>query len=162
MRSKRSFTLLEWMIAISLLLIASGLTGSKMRDALVKRKFRSDLDRLRSRCLVCQRLAASTQTDWSGVLRKEKKGWSFEVRCGDSSRMGRFAPLKIEIGSILLNGKKVEEIPVDFFASGKIHPEGKLLFLGEKNALKEEWNVPQIFFAEEGEKLGPLHPDEIN
>lgn len=162
MRNKRSFTLLEWMIAISLLLIASGLTGWKMRDALLKRKFRSDLDRLRSRCLVCQRLAASTQTDWSGVLRKEKKGWVFELRCVDSSRMGKFAPLKIEIGSILLNGKKLEEIPIDFFASGKIHPEGKLLFREEKYALKEEWDLPQIFFAEEGEKLGPLHPDEVN
>lgn len=162
MKSKRSFTLLEWMIAISLLLIASGLTGWKMRDALLRRKFASDLDRLRSRCLVCQRLAASTQTDWSGVLRKEKKAWVFEVRCVDSSRMGRFAPLKIEVGSILLNGKKEEAIPIEFFASGKIHPEGKLLFLEEKHALKEEWNLPEIFFSEEGEKLGPLHPDEIS
>lgn len=160
MRNKRTFTLLEWMIAISLLLIASGLVGWKMRDAIATRKFQSDLDRLRERCVICQRIATATQTDWKGVLRKSGADWVFELSCFDSPKMRGFAPLRFSMGAVTFEGKKTELLEFAFYASGKISPEGHLIF-SEKERRKK-WILPEEFLGDKGGLLGPLHPDEIN
>ena len=81
MKRKTFFTLLEVMIGVFLLLLAAGAVSWKMYPLIEKRKFQSDLERLRSRLLTCRHLALTMQADWRGSLVRVKNKWVFEMTC---------------------------------------------------------------------------------
>jgi prepilin-type N-terminal cleavage/methylation domain-containing protein len=157
MRSKRSFTLLEILIGIALLAIASGLVGWKMHRAIQKKEFHSALERLKSRFIVCQRLAVATQADWQGQFQKSEAGWVFETTC-DEGRVKKLSPLQLGSLEILLDGKRVNGLTVDFFASGQVSPAGTFRFMRKEEIV--EWKVSELIQREEGNQQGPLYPSE--
>ncbi len=154
---QRAFTLLEVLIAIVLLAIASSVVGLRMHKAIEKKKFQTELQQLRSRIKVSQKLAISMQADWRGTLKKEEKGWVFEAKCEEVEGR-RLPPLHLDRLEIFFNGKRVEELNFDFFASGHTFPEGVFLF--QSDAGKERWKTSELFLREEGGELGPLHPND--
>lgn len=142
-------------------MMATGLVGWKMHQAVVKKRFQSGLDRLMARCIFCQRLAVSMEEDWQGILKSNGKGWVFETRCQNNKG---FTSLILDSCSLSFNGKKADGILIDFFSTGQVQPEGILIFSLKDTKLKQEWNLPEIFKREEGlnqKKVGPVHPDEI-
>ncbi len=156
-KCKRCFTLLEVMVALALILIASGLTGWKMHQAVCKKRFQSDLDRLQSRLLICHRLSVAMQSDWKGVLTRQGKEWTFETFCPDAGEAKKWKPLRLHSFDLFLDGKKVQEFEIEFFSSGQILPEGNLLFSEEDR--KAEWNLQEIFRIDSSGKdmkKGPL------
>lgn len=155
-RSKRLFTLLEVMVAMVLLVIASGTVGWKMYGAIQKKKFQSELDRVRSRLSSCQRLAVAMQADWRGSFKKKGQEWIFEVSCEEGA-VKKLLPLVLH-SSILLDGKKIDELVIDFFASGQVLPTGVLSFSQKSDS--GELKLSEIFQRREGKKLGPIHPEE--
>jgi hypothetical protein len=164
MNRRRPFTLLEVMVALTLLLIVGGIVGIKMHEAIGLKRFQSDLDRLRSRLFVCQKLSVATQADWEAVLKEEGGQWFFEARCVDGLKTKRLAPLKLHSLHTTFNGKPIRGIEIDFYSSGQILPEGVLQFCRDPKNLKkgsQEWKVPEIFQREDStlkKKLGPIHP----
>jgi prepilin-type N-terminal cleavage/methylation domain-containing protein len=151
--SKRPFTLLEVMVAIALLVIASGGIAWKMQGAVRKKQFQSQVERLHTRLAVCQRMAMAMQADWRAVLQHKGNEWILQAFCDEGTR--KLAPLVLHL-EILLDGKKVNEVAVDFFASGQVLPGG-VLTLSQKGE-RVEWKLSEIFQREGGEKLGPLCP----
>lgn len=119
--------MLEVMIAIALVAMASALVGWKMQEAVKRKKFQSEIERLHVRLAVCQRLATAAQSDWRGTLKPQKEGWLFEMNCEEEGKK-KLAPLKLHRMDIFLDGKKVDQLTIDFFSSGHVSPEGKLLF----------------------------------
>lgn len=156
---RQSLTLLEVMVAIVIVVIASGVIGLRMHKAIEKKKFQSELARLRVRFTVSQRLAVACQADWKGSLKREGKGWIFETVCEEVSGK-KLTPLHFESIEIFFNGKKVDDLTIDFFASGQTFPEGIFLFIRDSETV--EWKTSEIFFREEGKKLGPAHPNHSN
>ena len=143
------------MIAIVLLAIVSGVIGVKMHAAVQKKKFKSELARLRVRVAVSQRLAVAMQADWKGTLKRDPHGWIFETACEELEGR-RLSTLHMDRMEIAFNGKKIDTFTIDFFASGHILPEGVIRFT--TGSEKVEWKTPDIFFRDEGTTLGPAHP----
>ena len=162
MRRKRAFTLLEVLVAICLLTLIAGALGWKLHGMIARKRFTSGIERLRSRLLTCRRLALNMQADWRGVLQWNGETWVFEAVCVESPKMPGLSPLSIDSLTIFLDGEKKEFLAFDFTASGDVFPKGILTIApktGESD--KIEWKFPDLFLLEEGEKLGPVHPDEV-
>jgi prepilin-type N-terminal cleavage/methylation domain-containing protein len=153
---KKAFTLLEIMIAILLIAMASGLIAMKLYPAIEKKKFSSDLERLKCRLFTAQKLAMTMQADWKGILKKESSGWVFTVEC-EGQEGKRLAPLHLSKMDISLNQKNISsELAFDFFASGHFDPVGVFSFSFGPN--RASWENVELFQREEGKKLGPIHP----
>ncbi len=160
--SKRSFTLLEVMVALALILIAGGFAGWKMHQAVCKKRFQSELSRLQSRLLTCQRLATAMQCDWKGVLSKKGSEWNFETVCIESLDAKKMKPLQLHSFDLFYNGKKTEFLEIDFFSSGQTDPDGSLLFVQEEQ--KSEMRFPELFQRESSgnsKKKGPPFPNPV-
>lgn len=149
MKHRRFFTLLEVMVAIALLTLASGVIGWKMHKAIEKKRFQSAIERLKERFFICQRFAVTTEADWKGELKQEKKEWVFASTCIDG-KFKSLIPLKFEKISVALNGKPVQKLDFDFYASGQVVPEGTLSFT--EGTLRQEWKVSEICQREAGKK----------
>lgn len=164
---KSSFTFLEIMIALSLLMIAGTSIGWKMYTIVEKRRFFSDLQLLRSRFLTCHYLALNMQADWKGVLRKENDRWVFTATCSDHPTKKILPPVFFRSLSFTLNQELQDSFSIDFFSSGAVFPQGDLVFyedLKNQEGRKEIWKLPDIFQTQEGDGnriLGPMHPDEF-
>jgi len=152
-KRRRFFTLLEVMVGIALLTLASGVIGWRMHKAIQKKKFQSGIERLKERFFICQRLAVATQDDWTGEFKQKEKDWVFELSCIDG-KIKKLPTLTLEGITIALNGKKVSELDFEFYSSGQVVPEGVLRF--SQDSLQEEWKISEIFQREEGKKLGPF------
>lgn len=145
------------MVAITLLVIASGAVGLKMQAAVRKKQFHAQLERLQARLLVSQKLAIATQADWKGVLKKQGKEWVYTTSC-EEEQARKLTPLKLSSIEIFFEGEKVNELQIDFFASGQVLPEGNFLFTA--NNEKIHWKTKEIFQRLAGLKSGPAHPND--
>ncbi len=156
--SRRAFTLLEVMVAFALIALASGLISYKMQGAIEKKKLHSDVDRIKDRMRVVQKLAIASQSDWAAILKKERKGWVFEVQSQEIDSK-KFKPLHIENIEVLFNGRQVkEQLVFDFFATGHTLGEGILSF--SRNSHEMRLNLSDLFQRKEGQQSGPNHPNE--
>lgn len=156
-KNKRSFTLLEILVAITLLAITSGVIGWKLSEAIGKKQFQSQIERLKIRFTITQKMALAMQSDWKAVLKKQGSQWVLETSSEEAGPK-KLAPLKLNSLDILFDGKKVDALTFDFFSSGQVLPEGKFQFSWKKAKL--EIKTTELFEREEGKKLGPLHPNE--
>ena len=127
---------------MALLVIASGAIGWKMHKAVAKKQFQSQLERLKDRFTVTQKLAIAMQADWKGVLKKSGKGWVFETVCEEGSAR-KFAQLRLDSLDIRFGGKTFDDLTIDFFASGKVLPEGTLSI--SSGSEKAKWEVSDFF-----------------
>ena len=160
MIKKRAFSLLEVMIALALILIASGVTGWKMHQAVCKKRFQSDLQKLEARLWVCHKMALAMQSDWRGTLTRDREGWVFEAVCVDRPEARPLKPLRLHPLDLYFERGKKESMTIDFFASGHVLPEGEWLFLGPSNQRKS-FEFPQMFFSEStsaSNNPAPVHP----
>lgn len=165
MKKRKLFSFIEVMISLTLLLLIAGTIGWQVYGVLERKRFLADLEKLKTRCLSLQRLSLTTQTDWKGILTPEGKNWIFQSVCLDTTQPIHFSPLKLKATEVLLNGQQQELINIEFFSSGKIKPNGTLLFQhSAKSSQIAIWELPKMFGIEEGDgakQLGPIHPDEI-
>jgi prepilin-type N-terminal cleavage/methylation domain-containing protein len=139
--TRRTFTLLEVMIAIVLIGITSGVIGFQMHQAIGRKKFKSNLDRLSAQFSASQKMAIAMQADWKGTLRKEGKNWIFDAICEEIPEK-RLNSLPLGPIEIQFNGKKTDSLSIHFCSSGKTFPEGSLLFTYE--GMKAEWKMSDL------------------
>lgn len=153
------FTLLEVMVALSLLLFAGGVFGWKMHQMIAKKRFTSSVEKLQSRLLTCRFLAMNMQTDWKGSLYCQGGSWKFESSAVDDSFASKIPSLSLELSEVSWNGEKKKEYVFDFSATGDVIPAGRLDIYGASGSV--QWTFPELFSLEEGKKNGPMHPDEL-
>lgn len=124
----RKFTLLEILIALVLILIASSAIGIKMNGAIKKKRFHSNIDCFADRIVTAQKLALITQTDWSGYLEKQMDHWILFIS-SEEGKTKELKRLKMSYFDISLNGRIVKNrLDFEFLASGGMLPEGILSF----------------------------------
>lgn|GEM_PF-1256127 len=167
LKKKSSFTLLEVIVAFSLLLIACGSVGWKMYQVIEKRRFQSDLEQLRSRFFTCHSLALNMQADWKGLLHLVKGKWVFEATCFEHATKKTLPPIVLHSFVLSFKGEVQDFLLIDFFSSGAISPQGDLIFYqdpSDPKTRKEIWKLPDILQFQEGngsKELGPMHPDDF-
>ena len=157
MKNKQAMTLIEVMIAISLLILATSAIGWKMHGMMAKKRFTSSVEKLRSRLLTTRRMAINMQCDWKADIEYRGKKGFFRVSCSDNPGVIDFPVLALDALELTWEGKKVETLSFDFTASGEILPRGHLqIRSGDVGAV--DWDLPDLFSLSEGDKLGPIHP----
>ncbi len=137
------------MIALVLILLVGSFTGWEMHHAMQKKRFQSELERLRVRFIVMQKLAVAMQADWKGVLQRRGKEWLFEAIC-EEERGKKLSPLPLGTMKIFFEKEEISVISLDFYASGEILPEGEFLFVQDSNQMK--WKTSELFQKEEKSK----------
>src|SRR5690242_11523293 len=106
MRTSRHFSLLEVMAGLALVLMAAGAITWKMVGFIEKRRFKTDLEQLKSRILTTHALAVNMQADWEGILKRDGKIWIFQTICLDppKSKQAQFSSIQLHFSDVLLNG----------------------------------------------------------
>jgi hypothetical protein len=163
MRTSRAFSLLEIVVGLALLLMAAGAIGWKIHGFVEKKRFATDLERLKSRVITLHRMAINTQSDWEGTFERDGKNWAFHAACLDSSRAPIYSPIELSVSEVIFDGESREAFTMAFYSSGEILPRGKLRFRSSRDPKTVEWDLPAIFGNLEGDgirELGPVHPDE--
>ncbi len=160
-KRNRFFTLLEVMIGLSLLLIASSAIGWKTHSFVKKRRFATDIQRIQSRCLVLYRMAVNAEVDWKGIFRKEGNRWIFDSVCLDPSRKTKFSPIYFQAHKIVHNEREINSLELSFFSSAQVTPCGEILFLQHAGSPPVVWKIPAFFGLASGDganQKGSLHP----
>jgi hypothetical protein len=155
--------LLEVVIGLALILMAAGAMSWKIHGFVEKKRFATDLERLRSRITTIHRMAVNMQLDWEGTLVRDGKNWTFKVSCLDSSTAPTYAPIQLTLAELAFNGEAQEAFCLTLYSSGEIRPRGRLRFRSSRDPKPVEWDLPAIFGIQEGDgvrQLGPVHPNE--
>ena len=155
---KSSFSLLEVMVVITLITLASASMGWKVHGMVAKKRFSSNVERLRSRLFATRQIAVNTQEDFRGHLVKKGATCSFQAWCVENPKTANIPLLSMDFFNFFLNGEEKNEIFFDFTSSGDIFPQGCLQIRGVSVV---DWTLPDLFSFQEGEKSGPVHPDEL-
>jgi len=149
-KTKIPFTLLEILIAVTLLSLASSAIGWKLYRMIEIKRFTSQVSLFENRLMSCRQLAMNTQSDWEGDLQRQEKQWTFDVRCIDNPKAIGFSRLTLSPLQITLDGEEKKEIRFVFTSAGKVLPEGILSVRGGKDKTVN-WKIPDLFslFAKE-------------
>jgi len=152
---KCAFTLLEVMIAVVLLAMASTIIGFRLGKALDEKQFQAAIDRLYSELESSRRLALNMQADW-GVVLEKKNDLLFVYRVcpevAQSSTVQWKAPCRLR-----WNNEEIETMSFHFSATGKIEPVGVLEITGSRQCI--QWNFPERFSVMEGADEALPRPD---
>ena len=137
---KRALTLLELVIVIALLALTGSLIGIKLPRALEKKRCATDLERVKESLIAAQKLSVSTQTDWRGLLKKEKDTWVLSLFSEDK----RLKPVRLHTSRLFFKNKEIQDLlEFDFFSSGYTLPEGSLIL--SRGEFQGELHLPEIF-----------------
>lgn len=147
------------MVAIVLIVLASGLISHKMYGAIAKKRFKSEVERVKEQMMAGQKLAVSMQADWVAKFEKNGNDWLFSLLSHEIEGQ-KFKPLKLDDYKIVFSGTLVRNsLTFDFFASGYIYPTGALQFQKDKEQISI--HTSDLFKKNEGKKSGPTHPASL-
>lgn len=155
-KSKKSFTLLEVMIAIFIIAISASGVGYKLYSLLEKKRFSSDVERVISRLVSLHVLSQLNHQDL--LLKSEKKEGKIIFFSFSSSQNYYFQdpPLTIDDAQFILNQNMTENLDFTFYSSGQIKPFGVLTIV--RKEMKKEIVFSELFSFSQGDCLGPFHP----
>jgi hypothetical protein len=157
---KRSFTLIELMLGIALLMLAAGAVSWNVYQAVKKYKFKSNVSRLQVQLQSCYRLALNTSLDWKFHLSYDKHHLRVQALCLHGSAAPPKALLLDPI-KVLFNGQEAEQLSIYFSPTGLIEPEGflELSFSSYHHEilLSDLFRIKQL-----PDKEGPMHPDDLS
>ena len=154
---QRCFTLLEVMIAIFLIAIASSIIGIRVSKGLEEKRFQTSADRLYSELESCRRLALNMQADWLATIEMKSQRICLTRSCPE---IGRSVTVSWEAaGRLYWNRAMFAQVSVLFSSTGKISPSGCLEYVGARKTIR--WPLPQIFHVAEGSDGSLPRPDAL-
>jgi len=160
---RRFFSLLEVMIAISILAIAAGSLFFRVNRLIEQKRFETDAGRLKSLLLSSRMLALNTHSDWRLHFHKTTKGWEIRLLCLEDPDLIYPVP-QLSQKELLFNDQPIEELSINFFSTGQVRPVGELALQKTRGNLptKSKLKIPELFRLEENGKIAPFHPMGIN
>lgn len=162
-RRVQFFSLLELMVAISILAIAAGGIFWRINTLIERNRFDTDAQRFCNLLLTSRMLAINTQSDWRLQIENTSNGWDLELVCREDLDQ---QPVRRKLSSfkIEFEGQGIKNLFFDFFSSGQVFPKGALRLIQDKKGSSPqriEWKLPELFHQEQGKSLGPMHPKEL-
>jgi len=129
--NRRLFTLVEIVVCLAILGMASGLVGIQIRRMVADHTFQSNVTNLISELKKCQLVAACDQTDIDVVIAKEGKHYAFWIETDDKLLyFSKRKMLMTGVGRIEKGGKEVSREVIHFYPSGRFDPKKLELFHG--------------------------------
>ena len=130
-KSKLPFTLVEIVVCLAILGMASALVGIQIRRMVADHTFQSNVTNLISELKKCQLVAACDQTDIEVVIAKEGKHYAFWIETDDQLLyFSKRKMLMTCVGRIEKGGKLVDREVIHFYPSGRFDPKTYELFHG--------------------------------
>lgn len=156
---KRCFSLLEVMLAVSILAIGAGALFFRISNLIAQKRFETDSGRLKSLLLSSRMLALNTHTDWQLLFHKTENGWAIQLICRQDPDLV-YPATQIYQKELIFNNKPIKDFSIDFFSTGQIRPIGELAIKKnkDKNAFQVQFKIPELFNIEENGKIAPFHP----
>jgi hypothetical protein len=141
---KKSFTLLEIIITISLLTTCFSVIGIKINSALYSHKFKNNIKRIDDCFDFCKKMAKSNGADI--YLKLFQKNMKIYIEIGTDQTMGFFEKGKkskdqFDDMSFLFDDKNQDEMEIIFSSTGEVFPKGKFIFSDKKNKFKENKTI---------------------
>ncbi|MCC6127645.1 MAG: hypothetical protein IT584_00375 [Chlamydiae bacterium] len=155
---KLSFTLLEVMLGITLLLITGGVVFWKMETVIKKGRFSTDVSKIETELRSSHRLALNTGRDWKLEIISSESG--LEICSGPIP--SQLPPRRLKIGSLTFTFQdmEMERFCIYFSPTGKIEPEGVFSFSSPCGSFHKEISSFELFRQREiPEALGPSRPE---
>lgn len=160
-RAIRFFSLLEVMIAISILAIGAGALFFRIGRLIDQKQFETESSRLKNLLLSSRLLALNTQTDWRLAFKKSAKGWVIKLHCLEDADL-IYPAVSLSNNEILLNQRPLDKFSLDFFSTGLTRPSGTLTL--QKKAsyriYQTNYQLPELFGVQENGKIAPFHPKD--
>lgn len=156
MRSRKSFTLLEVLIAFLIIAISGSFLGLKLFSYWEAKKFSSDVDRLVSKLSSLHLLSQINHQDL--CFRSEKCDGKIVFLSFPLNRSYFFQDhrLTIEETQFILNQSVTENLDFTFYSTGQVTPTGILKIL--RKEMRKEISLGDLFSFYEGDREGPFHP----
>ena len=134
-KKSRNFTLLEVMLGISLLAIASGALFWRLQKMVERNRFDSDANRFHSTLILTRSLAINTKMDYRLELHKAPEGWIAHLFCREDPDLTYSLP-RYSLLDIAFNKAPIRDLSIDFYSSGFVGPKG-LLALSHGSQVRE-------------------------
>jgi prepilin-type N-terminal cleavage/methylation domain-containing protein len=130
-KNKLLFTLVEIVVCLAILAVASALVGIQIRKIVADHIFYKNITSLISELKKCQLVAVCDQTDIEVVISKEGKHYAFWIETDDQLLyFSKRKMLMTGVGRIEKRGKLVDREVVHFYPSGRFDPRTFELFHG--------------------------------
>jgi hypothetical protein len=150
---RRSFTLLEIIIAFTILAMSSTLIGVNLRNAIQKKKFTHEVSKFKETLLFYHKLSMTKKEDWTLVLKNFQKNTILECISEETS----FSKKIIFHFQFLVDERQENSYAITFFSSGHIKPMSEIsLSLSD---FVEKLSFNELFAKHEGSYQGPIHPN---
>lgn len=153
----KAFTLIEVLVAFSLISLIASLIGWKSNELIQKKKISSAKERLKSSLVLAHHLSRNTGADWECIIEKEKEEYILQMKCLEGG-CKEPPPVQIHVLSLNFNGKNLDKLTFLMTSGGRILPHGVLCIRNNKN-YAETLRIPQLFSLDSGSKGGPKRPD---
>ena len=160
---RRCFTLLEIMIGIALLALASGAVVWKTQNAIAKKQFDTDVSRMQMQLEACYHLALNTHADWKVQAIRQGNHYIVQTSCVNEKIFASFQPKKISLDSckLFFEEEEADALVIYFAPTGKIVPTGALQLVHLSSDSHRELQLPELLHRKEiSAKKGPAHPDD--
>lgn len=144
---KKSFTLLEIIITITILSFCFSFFGIKINALLYSHRYSNNLKKIESYIAFCKKVSETNQADISLKLFQKNKRIFLEI--GTDEKVGIFENSK-KISDIFdditftFNEKNIDNIEIIFSSNGEYYPKGKFVFFDKKAKWKDEIKIEKI------------------
>jgi type II secretory pathway pseudopilin PulG len=135
MKNKKSFTLLEMMVALTILMLIGSVTVVHIKKLIDVHRFESEVSDLFISLQEAQVLSAAYQTDLAldFFLDKEKLHYRFSTLEPLKERQLNQQTVALpHVASLSFKGSKVSSLHLDIYSGGRIDPRGMLTFFQSK------------------------------
>ena len=159
---KHYFSLLELILALTILLVVSGVISIRVYNVLHQHRFKNNEKRITYFLHHSYCMALSHQTDIIMTLIQKKKGLQCEIAVeGDMGLFEDQAKENFYLKDFYLKGisKTKNKRLITFTSTGVVFPDEKYVFYGSKESLSCSFTPSKLFQMEEKEeKIKKLYP----
>lgn len=136
MNYKRSFTLLELLIAFSILLIIGSTSIAWILKKVEADRFFSQVQRLEKSICLCKKMASIREENLSFFLIQKDQEIQYELMNKKPLLFSK--KNQIENGYFLFQGEPIHHLTIEFQPNGTSYPKGTLWIYSAKKKLKKE------------------------
>ena len=137
MRIKRPFTLLEMMLALTILVLIASFTTIHIKRLIDTHRFEKQISELFISLQEAQVLSAAYQTDFALDIEQGKGGFFYQFSTDEPFLESKFSqkkePLSPEI-QMKWGDKQSTRLHLDIYSGGRIEPQGVVSFSQSKEA----------------------------
>ncbi|MES2345225.1 MAG: type II secretion system protein [Chlamydiota bacterium] len=143
MNLKKTFTLIELFIALSVLLLVAGVIGWNVKGAIDHHRFLGSVDRFAVQLRELQALALSYQSDMEVEFSRKGELISYMRKTDEPLTILDRGRVSLDgVTEVLFNGKKRDILKFNVLSTGRIEPPGVLRFQQKKESLWVDFSTP--------------------